>query len=48
MLRKEIVVGFVYLNCARREEAMAIAGEWPAVEWATVEVREIGPSWEGA
>jgi uncharacterized glyoxalase superfamily protein PhnB len=27
--------------------ALAIAGECPASEWATVEVREIGRCWEG-
>jgi hypothetical protein len=45
---KEIVSGCFYLDCATREEAIAIAGECPAVEWATVEMREIGPCWEGA
>ena len=40
---KEMVGGFFLLSCATREEAIAIAGECPAAEWATVEVREIGP-----
>ena len=44
---KEIVGGFFLLDCATREEAVAIASECPATEWATVEVREIGPCWEG-
>jgi len=44
---KEIVGGFFLLDCRTREQAVAIAGECPAAEWATVEVREIGPCWEG-
>jgi hypothetical protein len=43
---KEIVGGFFLLDCRSREEAIAIASECPATEWATVEVREIGPCWE--
>ena len=44
---KEIVGGFFLLDCASKEDAVAIASECPATEWATVEVREIGPCWEG-
>ena len=44
---KEIVGGFFYLDCETKAEAVAIASECPATEWATVEVREIGPCWEG-
>ena len=44
---KEIVGGFFLLDCRTKEEAVAIAGECPATEWATVEVREIGQCWEG-
>ena len=40
---KEMVGGFFILDVATREEAVAIAGEMPAAEWATVEVRELGP-----
>ena len=40
---KEMVGGFFLLNCATRAEAEAIAGECPAAEWATVEVRATGP-----
>jgi hypothetical protein len=40
---KEMVGGFFLLNCATREEAMAIARECPAAEWAAVEVRATGP-----
>ena len=40
---KEMLGGFFLLNCATREEAVAIAAECPAAGWATVEVRETGP-----
>ncbi|RYF43749.1 MAG: dehydrogenase [Comamonadaceae bacterium] len=40
---KEMVGGFFLVNCATREEAVAIAAGCPAAEWATVEVRSLGP-----
>jgi hypothetical protein len=40
---KEMVGGFFLLDCATRDEAVAIARECPAAEWATVEVRATGP-----
>lgn len=40
---KEMVGGFFLLNCATRDEAIAIAEGCPAAQWATVEVREVGP-----
>jgi len=40
---KEMVGGFFLLNCGNREEALTIAGQCPAAEWATVEVRAVGP-----
>ena len=40
---KEMVGGFFLLDCDTKEEALAIASECPAAEWATVEVREFGP-----
>jgi hypothetical protein len=40
---KEIVGGYFLLTCQSREEAVAIAAECPAAQWATVEVREFGP-----
>jgi hypothetical protein len=40
---KEMVGGFFLLDCETREQAVAIAAECPAAEWATVEVRELGP-----
>jgi hypothetical protein len=43
---KEMVGGFFLLDCATREEAVAIAGECPAAQWCTVEVREVGPCYQ--
>lgn len=43
---KEMVGGFFLLNCKTREEALAIARECPAAEWATVEVRETAPCYD--
>ena len=40
---KEMVGGFFLLDCATREEAVAIAARCPAAEWATVEVRAVSP-----
>lgn len=40
---KEMIGGFFLLDCRTREEALAIARQCPAAEWATVEVRETGP-----
>jgi hypothetical protein len=42
---KEMVGGFFLLDVATRDEALAIARECPAVEWAAIEVREVGPCW---
>ena len=44
---KEMVGGFFLLNCASRDEAVAIASNCPAAQWATVEVRETGPCHDG-
>ena len=43
---KEFVGGFYLLSCGTRDEALALAGQCPAAEWATIEVREIGPCYE--
>lgn len=43
---KEMVGGFFYLDCQTRDEAVAIATACPAAEWATVEVREVGPCYD--
>jgi hypothetical protein len=40
---KEMVGGFFLVNCQTREEALALARECPAAEWATVEVRATAP-----
>ena len=40
---KEMVGGFFLLDCETKEQALAIARECPAAQWATVEVREIAP-----
>jgi hypothetical protein len=40
---KEIVGGFFLLDCDSREQAVEIAAQCPAAEFATVEVRELGP-----
>jgi hypothetical protein len=43
---RELVGGFFLLNVTSREEALRIARECPAAQWATVEVRETGPCYE--
>jgi hypothetical protein len=43
---KEMVGGYFLLDCATKEEAVAIAHDCPAVEWATIEVREVGTCFE--
>ncbi|HEV8018137.1 MAG TPA: YciI family protein [Steroidobacteraceae bacterium] len=43
---KEIVGGFFLLDCPTREQALRFAGDCPAAEWATIEVRETGPCHE--
>jgi len=40
---KEMVGGFFLLDCASRDQALALARQCPAAEWATVEVRSTGP-----
>jgi hypothetical protein len=43
---KEMIGGFFLLTCATREQAIGIARECPAAEWATLEVRELGPCFQ--
>lgn len=43
---KEMVGGYFLVECATRDEALAIAEQIPAAQWATVEVREFGPCFE--
>lgn len=45
---KEMVGGFFLIDCATRDEAVSIARECPAAEWATLEVREVAPCYSGA
>ncbi len=45
---KEMIGGFFLLSVDTREEAVAIANDCPAAEWATVEVRELGPCFIGS
>jgi hypothetical protein len=43
---KEMVGGFFLLDGVSRDEAVAIARECPAAEWATVEVRALAPCFD--
>lgn len=43
---KEMIGGFFLLTCETREQAIAIAHECPAAQWATIEVRELGPCFQ--
>ena len=43
---KEMIGGFFLLTCDTREQAIDIARECPAAEWATIEVRELGPCFQ--
>jgi hypothetical protein len=43
---KEMIGGFFLLDCATKDEAIAIAAQCPAAEWATVEVRETAPCYQ--
>lgn len=43
---KEVMGGFFLLNCETRQQAIEIARECPAAQWATIEVRELGPCFE--
>jgi hypothetical protein len=45
---KEMIGGFFMIDCATRDEAIAIAAECPAAQWATVEVRALAPCFEDA
>jgi hypothetical protein len=43
---KEMIGGVFMLTCDTREQAIAIAAECPAAQWATIEVRELGPCFQ--
>ncbi len=40
---KEMVGGYFLVECASRAQALELAAQCPAAQWATVEVREVGP-----
>jgi hypothetical protein len=40
---KEFIGGYFLLDCQTQDEARAYAEECPAAEWATIEIRELGP-----
>jgi len=43
---KELIGGYFLLKCDTREQAVGFAGECPAAEWASIEVRETGPCFD--
>ncbi|HTX23462.1 MAG TPA: YciI family protein [Steroidobacteraceae bacterium] len=43
---KELIGGFFLLTCETREQAIEIARQCPAAQWATIEVRELGPCFQ--
>lgn len=43
---KEMIGGYFILTCDTFEEAVAIARECPAAQWATVEVRAFAPCYD--
>jgi hypothetical protein len=43
---KEMVGGFFLLDCTGLDEAVDIAKQCPAAEWATVEVRALAPCFD--
>jgi hypothetical protein len=43
---KEMVGGFFLVDVDTREEAIALAQQCPAAEWATVEVRGLAPCFD--
>ena len=40
---KELIGGFFLLSCDTYEEALELARQCPAAEWARVEIRGVGP-----
>jgi hypothetical protein len=43
---KELIGGFFLLTCETRAQAIEIARQCPAAQWATIEVRELGPCFQ--
>ncbi|OIQ67227.1 YCII-related domain protein [mine drainage metagenome] len=44
---KEMLGGFFLVDCVSRDEALALAQRCPAARFASVEVRECAPCYEG-
>lgn len=42
---KEMIGGYFLVECETPQQAVDIAARCPAAEWATVEVRPVGPCW---
>jgi hypothetical protein len=43
---KELIGGFLLLDCQSGEEALGFARECPAAAWATIEIRELGTCYQ--
>jgi hypothetical protein len=43
---KELIGGFILIDCESVEEALGFARECPAAAWATIEVRAVGTCYE--
>jgi hypothetical protein len=43
---REMIGGFFLIDVANRAEALAVAAECPAAQWATIEVRATGTCYE--
>ena len=43
---RELIGGYFLLRCDTRDQALAIAADCPAAEWASIEVRETGPCFD--
>jgi hypothetical protein len=43
---REFIGGYFLLDCQTPEQARAYAEQCPAAEWATIEIREVGPCYD--
>lgn len=43
---KEFIGGYFLLDCQSLTQARAYAEQCPAAEWATIEIREVGPCYD--
>jgi hypothetical protein len=41
-----LIGGFILIDCQTRGVALSFAHECPAVQWATIEIREVGTCYE--